>query len=135
MYPTVSQRWSSVMITRMFGWTSNGAALVTVPSAVTTETAALSAPDGTVAVSCASESTVNVAGTVPNDTSVVLDKPVPEIVTVAPNGAMRWGHRDRPRLRMRKRGNRNHQQARQQGRSGIAHQPAPTPHAPMLSGS
>lgn len=70
----------------MFGCTTNGLSLVTEPSAVSTRTCAVTAFAGTVAVTCSSLSTANDAGTDPNRTSVVGNRPVPVIVTAAPTG-------------------------------------------------
>src|SRR5205809_5144282 len=87
MYESVSQRWSSVITTRTFGWTTNGSKLVALPSGESTSTGAVTAPCGTVAVICSSESIVNVvAGTVPNRTEFAPVKPTPVIVTEAPTG-------------------------------------------------
>jgi hypothetical protein len=55
-----------------------------VPLGVTTVIAPVAAPDGTVAVICVAELTVNVAATPPKRTAVALVKFVPVIVIAAP---------------------------------------------------
>jgi hypothetical protein len=56
-------------------------ALVAVPLSVVTEIGPVTAPSGTVAVTCLSDTTVNWAGRLPNLTPVAPSKCVPVIVT------------------------------------------------------
>jgi len=63
--------------------------LLAVPEGVVTEIGPDVAPEGTTAVTCVSESTVNEDAAVPlNDTPVAPVKPVPVIVTDVPTGPL-----------------------------------------------
>ena len=68
--------------------TVNVVALMAVPPGVVTAIFAVTAPVGTVAVIFVSETTVNVATTVPNFTAVAAFKAVPLIVTSVPTGPL-----------------------------------------------
>ena len=68
----------------MDGFTVKLDAEVAVPFGVTTLITPLTAPDGTVAVICVAELTVNVAATLPKRTELAPVKFVPVIVTDAP---------------------------------------------------
>jgi len=68
------------------GVTVKSVGLVRVPPGDVTTTGPVAAPGGTVAVTCVSESTVKVALTPPNVTSVAPVKLLPAIVTIEPMG-------------------------------------------------
>ena len=59
-------------------------AVIAVPPGVVTEIFAVTAPVGTVVVTCVSEFTVNVAATVPNFTALACERLVPVITTEVP---------------------------------------------------
>ena len=63
-------------------------ALVAPPPCVVTEILPVTAPVGTVAVTCVSEFTVNVAATVPNFTAVVCVRLIPVITTDVATGPL-----------------------------------------------
>lgn len=72
---------------RITGWLTPTVKLLTLdalPSLFVTVIAPVAAPDGTTAVICVAESTVNAAGVPLNITDVAPLKPLPVIVTLAP---------------------------------------------------